>query len=600
MYPKHLHPWLLLALLSLAPSRALAWVETAVQSHTVRVELDRLGSATVGHEFVLRVRGGPLKSLTLSGVDADAEFLPDATVAVARADFTTTRPLLLEKAEDGSLAIEIDHDKGLRSGTYLFRFRYRTHLTERQLLKRRGAWVELTWTAPRFENGIDSARAVFAVPSSATPPRLPVAAENANDFDPALDGVLVASERRADGRDEIELVRPHLAQNEPAIWRVWLSPRAIDALGAETPTQALVELAAAEPDVEKRPALPIVAALLAALGYALLIALKGVLVARDCRSVGAVAKPLVPLGAPVRSVLGGLLLGTAVGVALLSELSVAAAVLLLAAMSLAAHTGPLRQPALRGPGTWIVCEAKQAFSRAPRCPTEGRWLDTGDVRGFLLFALGLTAFAAAGSLLLSVSPYHAALLWLSSACLIPVFCCGRAAERPQGAVERAQPLLGWLYARLLRRGDVDVEPLLRLPGGVGEPDELRLRVLPKKRERGLGSIEVGLETVFDSAGPCVIVRVSDDSAAYRALPRTIVWSRGRSQDERVAILRPKLPTRALSLRLVANLLDALQPRPGARPACAARVQRPRRAASSAGSGVSTTKAATPRAPLQAT
>lgn len=599
MYSKNLHVGLLCLLALLAPRRALGWVETAVQSHSVRLELERSGTATVGHEFMLRVRGGPLKSLTLLGVDADAEFLPDATVAAARADSTTTRPLLLEKAEDGSLTIEVDHEKGLRSGSYLFRFRYRTQLLSRNLLKRRGAWVELTWTAPRFESGIDSARAVFAVPSSATPPRLPIAGENADDFDPTLDGVLVASERHVAGRDEIELVRPHLAQNEPAVWRVWLSPRAIDAFAAAGTTSPPVAVnARIELDTAKRPALPVIAALLAALGYALLIALKTVLFARDCRAAGAVARPLIPGRVMVRAAAGGCLLGAAVATALLGEQAIVAAVLLLAAMAVAAHGRPLRRPPLRGPGTWRVCDAELAFSRQAPRPTQGGWLDTGNLRGFVLFVLGLGAFAASGSCLLSASPYQAVLLWLSSACLIPVFCSGRGAELPQDSVERARPLLGRLYAGLSRRRDVTVEPLLRFPGGTGKADELRLRVVPKRPERGLVSIEVGIETNIDVVAPCVIVRVCDESPAYRSLPRTVVWSRGRSQDERVAILRPKLPTRALCLRLVVDLVEALAPRAGRLPvACR---QRPSRIARSGGSESSARKAGTSRASAQAT
>src|SRR3954463_6835950 len=121
--------------LALFSGPARAWVETEVRSHVATVDVDRAGKALVTEDLTLAVRGGPLPGFELSGVDLDAQTLPDATVssvAGSKAQLPAT-PLLLEKREDGSLRIEIDRDQGLRTGVYLFHFQYRTDLLSRGL-----------------------------------------------------------------------------------------------------------------------------------------------------------------------------------------------------------------------------------------------------------------------------------------------------------------------------------------------------------------------------------------------------------------------------------------------------------------------------------
>ncbi|HEY0468313.1 MAG TPA: hypothetical protein VGC79_29150, partial [Polyangiaceae bacterium] len=57
-------------------------------------------------------------------------------------------------------------------------------------------------------------------------------------------------------------------------------------------------------------------------------------------------------------------------------------------------------------------------------------------------------------------------------------------------------------------------------------------------------------------------RAREGSAVVSALPRDLVWTRGRKADERAALLRPRLPTVAhcerLLLELVAQLRDSDQ------------------------------------------
>src|SRR4029079_4563316 len=144
----------------------------------------------------------------LAGVDLDAEPLPDATVtAVAgtKAQLPTT-PLLIEKRDDGKLRIEIDREKGLRTGVYSFHFQYRTDLLKRDLIRRDGNQVEVRWVGPRFEQGIDSARVVFRLPAGPTPPVLPDvngSVGRLQDGD-ALGGVFIGNLHRLAEQDELD------------------------------------------------------------------------------------------------------------------------------------------------------------------------------------------------------------------------------------------------------------------------------------------------------------------------------------------------------------------------------------------------------------
>src|SRR5689334_438324 len=98
---RHLATSLGLAL-ALTSSSALAWVEATVESDVITLDLERSGQATVRHEIMMRVKGGPLNAFELEGVDADAVPLPDGVAAPASAGGgpATPLPLLLQKRED--------------------------------------------------------------------------------------------------------------------------------------------------------------------------------------------------------------------------------------------------------------------------------------------------------------------------------------------------------------------------------------------------------------------------------------------------------------------------------------------------------------------
>lgn len=510
----------------------------------------------MGHALVVKVSGGPLKSLRIDGVDDDAELNPDATVARVSGS-KHTWPLLAHKSDDGSVTLEVDDKKGLGAGVYHFEFSYRSNFVERDLLEQRDGAVYLSWVGPRLSDGIDSAKAVFRLPRGDSPPRLPSPAPEA-ELNVELEGLLVSQVRRGADKDELELVRAHVAQGEPALWRFQASARSFDAF---TPPEVA-------PAVPAKPSSDLlrevkVSWLLLAIGlgvvYAGVVGLKWSLSRKQARAKRAEPRALVPIPSALRAALAGVVLGAALLTAAAAEYPTLAGVLLVMSMVLASLLPPRLEPRMRGPGNWVRTSDAEAF-RVRRTKEPGRWLDSGSLPGFCLFLFGLALFCVPALLLFPESPYHALVLVLGSACLLPVFCTGRVSELPPDPVARPRKLFASL-ARRLRGNGWKVTALARFPEGQAEADELRLLVEPEGMPSGLIAIELGLEyqvgsgTVVDL--PCLVVRARDDSPAYYALPRSVVWSRGRSSSERVALLRPKLPTRAMCAELTEEVVKTL-------------------------------------------
>jgi hypothetical protein len=561
---RHLVALACVAALLTPAAAAHGWVETRIRSSSVTIDVEHNGSATVAHEILMKVRGGPLKGYEVNGVDSDAAILPDGTVAPAGSGSTAADPipLLVDKREDGSVRLEVDQKQGLRRGSYLFKFRYRTDFAARNLIVPDGARVNIRWVGPRFADGIDSARVVYRLPTAKLEPRLPPVDSQQVALGLADDpgGIFLSTLRRAYDKDEFEILRPHVAKGEPVVWPVQVDARAFTGFAAEP-----VEAAAAVVDegVATRPqrrALLLALALVLALLYSALVAFKAYAFSRSCALRRAHPRALIGLPTPLRAALAGSMLSVAAGVALMTPYPTLAGVALVAAMALAAHRSPRTAAPLRGPGRWRVLPDAAAFARrSPGLP--GRWLDTGAVPGFLLFVALLAGFAYGALRLLPSSAYHALMLALGSASLLPVFCTGRASELPADPVTRPRSLLSYLARRLRRGGELQAAAWGRVPVGAEDPDELRLLVMPRRPLPGLAGIEVGLEYQYGGGGPVALpyalVRVQDGSPGYQVLCKHVSCVRGRSPEERVAVIRPKLPTRRMTLKLVQRLASLL-------------------------------------------
>lgn len=566
---------------------AAAWIELDPKGLLSTVDVAKDGHATVSHELTLELHGGPLKHLELGTADVDAEVLPDASVT--RVSNGVSTPLLVERHADGSLGLEVDLPKGLRGGTYLFKVRYRTDLAGRGLVRRRGGAVELGWVGPKLEAGLDGARAIFRLPPSDTAPRLPLVAND--DPDPSF-GVMVAAIHHTPESDEIELVRSHVARGEPVLWRVEASPRALT-LGAE-PVPAEVK---AEPAPVRAPAAPVrsrrwpLTAGVFALVFALAAALKSRALRRACRERHAAPRSLVPLAAWLRVTLATGALGAAlVGGRELEEPALAA-LGVLAAMLLTTERTPRLERRPRGPGRWLSLRDEDAF-KSRRIRAEGRLLDAGTLPGasVLLGVLAATVALAVGAL--ARSPFEALLIGLAGAAFMPLFFTGRPSELVRDRVDHSRRFMRELARALRTRTSAKTVAWGRVPDAGSEPDELRVLVQPKDGLPGLVALEMGLDVQRGLGGvmgvPFVIVRAKEGSPAQGALPRGVIWARGRKADERVAILSPKLPTVGLTASLVERLLAALAGQP------------PSKRRMSAGSSAFTSKLASVRSPAHAT
>ncbi|HVR20807.1 MAG TPA: hypothetical protein VMS65_13950 [Polyangiaceae bacterium] len=570
------------------PRSAAAWVETQTKSLLSTVDVAADGRATVSHELVLDVRGGPLRELELKTSDRDAEPLPDATVT--KMSTGQPFPLVVERSQDGALKLEIDHERGIRAGRYLFSVRYRTNLLAVERLRKRGGGVEASFIGPRLQDGVDGVRVIFRLPPASVPPRLPATAPN--EPDPTF-GVLLGEVRRTPEADEIELLRSHVASGEPVLWRVEASQRAFPALfnDAEvTATLAPVSTLRSEPSRRRSSPWALIAAATGVV-FAAVVALKAHLFARACSLAGATPRGLVPVPAPLRALLSGFALGVSLYVGAELGETLAAGFALVAALAMASLGVPRRERRPRGPGRWLPIAEADAFRTLARS-LPGAWLDSGTLRGLASLGLVLGVIVLAAGLELGRSPYHALLTLLCGAVVFPIFFTGRASDLVSDRVAFSRRFVRDLARRLRDRSALRAVPWARVPDDAREPDELRLLVQPRDAVGGLVALETGVEPERGMGGfvatPFVIVRTREGSQAQALLPRELVWTRGRRPDERVAILKPKLPTVALTVALVERLAEILTN------------QRPKSSRMSAGMSASTSKPSRVPSPAHAT
>jgi hypothetical protein len=575
------------------PARAAGWVETRVTAHAATVDVERNGTATVSQELGVRLRGGPLSDFPIAGVDSDAEPLPDATVICTDDAKFGTVPLSVSREADGSLKLTVERERGLKTGSYVFRFSYRTQLARRELIRRVGSHVELRWVGPRFDDGLDSARVTFRVPEASVAPMLPSpGASNGtvNELD-ELGGVFIGNLRRTPGKDELEVMRPHVARGEPALWRVWVSESAFDAFSAVGAPKSPTLLASHELGESPRERLGwLLGAVAAGLAFGSLVFAKWRAFGAAASLRNAEARALVPLAPGLRAALAGVLLGLAVIAGGRWDEPTLVGVLLLGVMACATLYATPGRAAPRGPGQWLPLSEADAFARrAAGLP--GRWLDASTLLGALVLGVLMTGALALHFIERQHSPYRAVELLLGSAVLLPVFLTGRLQELP--AVPGGDPrrLLQRVLTGLRRRG-LRAVPLARLPQGCSEADELRILVQPRGALAGLLAVEVGTDHALGLGGivaePYVLLRVREDSPCAQAMPAQTSFQRGRKAEERVAVLRPKLPTVSETLALLNELLEVLTQPPATPPTSArssagkaASARKPARAASPA-------------------
>lgn len=587
----------------LASGPASAWVESSVLSDAVTIEIEPQGQAVVSHDLWMRIRGGPLKGTELDGIDSDAEPMADAEVVKisngSRVD--QTKPLLLSRGDDDTLHIEVDDQQGLRNGTYSFRFKYRTDLRSRSRIGLRGSWSEIAWVGPRYPAGLDVAKVTFRVPHNATAPRLP-------EIDPSTDGVVqgelptaafLSTLRRGSEKDELELVRPHVAKGEPVLWRVWASPTTFPWFA-----EAKRERRAAEAPSVVSPRSPLGKGSPLLLAFLLAVATAvGVLMKDRCVSIAAaqqncVHRPWVALGPHLRAASSAILLGLALLLAVRFDAPATGTIALLLGLTLMIYRRPVRPRQLRGPGRWLPLHPDEAFGLESAGVRSGRYLDASTRQGKGLLVVAFLLTTSCGVALFRTQPYLAVIVGLATVIPWPLLLTGRAAELPRGLRNRDRVALKRMYRRLRHHSELRVHVVGRFVPGESQPDEIRLKIASSRLDPRITGVEVAALGPENSGKLCLLVRLADGREGMPWLPGAKSLSRGRHPDERVFAYLPTLAAQSRLLALLGDLLLA-QSAIGQAYGTAGLATRTK-ASRSSGSGSETSKPSRAAVPGQAT
>lgn len=592
----------LCTLLLAGPSHA--WIEKRITSSNTQIEIAPDGTAVVRCQLWLEVRGAPLKGWTLQGIDVDAVPLTDSTLTRMQGGVATSLPLAVKlQASAGTLDMQVPLRQGFRGRTFRFEFAYRTNLLGRGLIQDGPTRdrSQLSWVGPRFEDGVDSVGVVVRTRAAERAPETAPESEELGNY-----GIVMTTLRRSLQYDELELVRAHVARREAITWRILLDRQLFGggAANRAEPLPALLpsalgvtpELTPARPRVDWPRHLPWMLAM--GFLYAALVWLKARAVEQAAAARNGAARAWLALPTALRAPLAGVLVTLASAATFLQIHPTWAAAALLCAMACAAQRSPATRTEPRGPGQWRALD-ERAFARVPSPPLAGAWLDVGRWPGFALLMAALGADVAFSARLFATSPYLGASALLASSALLPLFCTGRARELPKDLLAESRRFLGRLERQLRAHPDLVVSRIGRYTAASDVLDELRLTVVPKQGRPGLLGLEVGLEQRANLSGfraaPVLVVRVADGSASQRALPRGLTWTRGRSSEERAALVRPQLGSVASTREVLYELLGVL----GSKDPAVASPARSN-AHKSGGKALSTEKAGTRSSPAHAT
>lgn len=553
------------------PASAAGWQEIHQTSDDVRIEVGTDGTANVRHHLRYRVVAGQFDAIDLVGVDPSADVWPEAVLRAEKG--SSEIPVRVEPAPGaaGTLRIFIDEPKGLRRGAYLVDVTYRLDLVATRKLVRDGAMWKLEWTAPLATEGRDGARVMFDLPTAPTEPRLASSAESTTTL---------ATLRRTEERDELELVRAHVPRGEAPVWAVRIDPKAFPLVTAPELRPATSD----EPETRLpftssgQTAVVVLAFAAFACALATLLRTKRRAVREAAALRGARARPLVSFAFgkhSTESAVADLAVAVAYGVAtslalafLLWAEPLVGAVLVAFAMALASHRAPLPVHRPRGPGVFRPLPERRVFV-AVEAPLPTDILDMTTLRGRLVLLLLAAVGAGIAFCLSSTVPQVTIAVGLTFAAIVPVFVTGTRAQLTPTPMELASRVLRPtrdVLASMLDLSQVDLVVIGRVVGD-REVDEVRLACAPRDRTPGLRAIELALATPRAGGGrvasPEVFVRVNDGSAAAERVGSVRgggVVVPSRSMEERVFRFVPEEPTPRSAATLVAELTLALEDR----------------------------------------
>ncbi len=537
------------------------WTEWHARGDDVTLTVDAAGLARIEHAIRYRVVMGPFRQFDVTGIEKVAALAREATVTTEDGRELAAHT---EPKSEGTFSVHVDDPKGLKRGTYTFRFHYDVHLVAAKELVRDGAMWQIVWRSPPFQEGYDGARVVVSVPAAETEPR-PVKTGTLSDgttAEPTLGGEdgVVTTLRRTPERDELELVRPHVARGESPLWIARVDPKAFPAVH----TPELRPPAAAPPPEPNRVGHACWAALFIATGLlvGLLVRTKTAHFSEQCARARVKPAPLVG----VRPGLAGLLAGILASAGAILQAAgwpTAGASLLALAMLFGVSRTPLANHAPRGPGRWLALRPDEAFASDV---ARGHWLDLGTPAGKVAALAAVAGVAGLSVVSRAIAPEAPYLIALDALALLPLVMTGRAAQLPPGPT-RAARLLVTAFRALKKDAMLKVAPWARVPVGASSPDELRLLAVPRASLPGLLGIELGVAWSRTCAGYApraeVLVRVheaTDAAARVGQLAAFCCPVTGRKAEERVVRLTPCLPGTAAAVSLVQRLASELADR----------------------------------------
>jgi hypothetical protein len=529
---------LLLLFLWAGESRA-NYTEAHAAGVDARVVVARDGRIVVTHALAYHVLAGTLRSIALSGFEDDLEFHDTATVTSADGHTYGAR---VSRDDKDIVHVTLDDPKGIKRGDYRFELTYEGTLAGRRIT-RDGAFDRVRFALPPLHEGIDSARVVFDFPSAPTEPRA-AADQNASE-DAVTD---IATLRRSADRDELELVRPHVAKSEAATFFARVDPKALAALDdpalrAAPPAPAII----ASEDARAPISVWILVAMCALALFALAMAKARV---TDMRG-------LVPGPASLRACSAAAFFAAGVRVEIDGRFVLGASLVACALPFLALRT-PRAVASIRGPARWIASSPDVFARRATRADL----FDATTTRGALVASaitfgvLVVSHFARAAG---SAAPYFVA---IDAVALAPIFFTGTSRQRPPSA-EREALALAPVWRAL--EPCVPIAPHVRV-AGEGEAEETRLLASPPTAMSGVTAIEVGV--AWEGRGPWlasfdVLVRVTDGTFASAKMTATFPKKRvlpGRKPDERVFRFEPEGPSSYACAAKVLELAEVLRDR----------------------------------------
>ena len=531
--------------------------EVHQSSDDVRVTVGVDGVATVQHHLRYRIVAGHFKTFDFAGVDPRAELMAASTILPEKGGEVPAR-VELDRATPGTVRITHDEPRGLGRGVYVVDVKYRLDLVAMKLLVRDGAMWRLSWTAPPSPEGHDGARVVFAIPPAPTEPRL---------ASPEQAATTLATLRREPEKDELELVRAHVPRGEAVTWSARVDPKAFPAVTSLELRPPGAAASAAVPLPNQVPRV-LVACAFALLAGALALALRAKqgIVVRACQARLVRARALLPMPRAAAPFVYGAATAGALAMLLWGTPAYGAALVVLA-MAVAAHRSPLAVARPRGPGLWRAIPDGEVLVRQALSPEPGDALDIGTRAGKIsalvaTLVLGLLAYALRTRL-----AGAAIAIPLVGAALVPLLATGTRAQLPRAPAEGAARILGPArdaLGRLVDLAHIDVRCMARFGEGTRTFDEVRLACLPNDRMPGLRLIELALasrEPLAIAALPEVLVRFDDGSPAAAKIAKLAPGIRivpGRSAEEKVLRLSPRVPTPSGAARLLARLARDLE------------------------------------------